>query len=124
MVLGMQAEEALKHSQVKWIVADASRGLVIIQQHFASGNNSEKSFQVRFVPRDAQEREDGSGITTVGSYDDLDIAVTIAAVKYGISGEAWLPGSRYAMAILGTALLGDAAIDASLLRKQGREQGQ
>lgn len=119
----MQAEKALKYSQRKVIVADGSGGLVIIQQS-ALEDVSAKSFHVRFVPRDAQEREDGSVITTVGSYDDLDIAVTIAAVKYGISGEEWMPGSRYALAILGSALLGDVPIDASLLSKRGPEQGE
>jgi hypothetical protein len=120
----MKAEKALKHSQDKLIVADASQGLVIIQQECSPERVLLKSFQVRFVLRHAHERDDGSGIMTVGSYDDLDTAVTIAAVKYGISSEQWLPASRYAVATLGTALLQNTAIDASLLLKRGPEQGE
>ena len=78
----MQAENALKHSKDKLIVADASRGLVIIQQECSSERVLLNSFQIRFVLRHAHERDEDSGITTVGSYDDLDIAVTIASVKY------------------------------------------
>lgn len=75
------------------------------------------------MPRDAQDGDNKSEILTVGSYDDLDVAVTIAAVKYGVSAEDWMPTTRYAKAILGTALLRDDEIDASLLLKRGPEQG-
>lgn len=120
----MQAEKALKHSQDKLIVADASRGLVLIQQQCSSERVLLKSFEIRFVLRHAHDQDDGSGIMTVGTYDDLDIAVTIAAVKYGISNEQWMPASRYAVATLGAALFQNAAIDASLLLKRGPEQGE
>ena len=79
---------------------------------------------MRFVPHDADGWHDGSGIIMVGAYEDLEIAVTIAAVRYGVSEEEWMPASRYAIAILGNALLQDEAIDIALLLKRGPEQGE
>ena len=78
----MQAEKALKHSQDKLIVADASRGLVLIQQQCSSEHVLIYSFPDPLCPPPRAGARRGFGITTVGSYDDLDIAVTIASVKY------------------------------------------
>lgn len=120
----MEAEKALKDSQDRLIVADAGRGLIIIQQQWEPGRVSSKAFEVRFVPREARERGDGPGIMTVGSYDNLANAVVIATDTYGVSNEAWMPATRYAAAILGEALLQGATIDATFLSKRRREQGE
>lgn len=120
----MDAEKALKDSQDRLIVADAVRGLVIIQEQWEPGRVSRTAFQVRFVPRETRQRGDGPGIIAVGSYDNLANAVMIATDNYGVSDEAWMPATRYAAAILGEALLQGATIDAAFLSKRHREQGE
>ena len=87
----MQAERALGQSEGGMIVAAAPRGLVTILREGAAGAAAAESFLVRFVPRGAGGRPGGSGAVAVGSYDDLDIAVTIAAVKYGVCDGGWMP---------------------------------
>jgi len=105
-------------------VADTSCGLVIIQQQMASELSAAEPFNVRFVSHDAPGWHDGSGMVTIGQYDDLEVAVTIAALRYGVPDENWMPASRFAVVVLGAALLHNAPIDLSLLVKRNREQGE
>lgn len=105
-------------------MADTSCGLVMIQQQMASESSAAEPFNVRFLSHDAHGWHDGSGIVTIGQYDDLEVAVTIAALRYGVEDQNWMPASRFAVAVLGAALLQDAPIDVSLLVKRNREQGE
>ena len=105
-------------------MADTSCGLVIIRQQMASESSAAEPFNVGFVSHDADGAHDGSGIGTLGQYDDLDVAVTIAALRYGVPAENWMPASRFAVAVLGAALLQDEPIDVSLLVKRNRQRGE
>ena len=97
---GMQADQAPEQSERGLIVAYAPGGLVTIFQHSGDGA-SPKSFEVQFMPCDGREQLKVSEKLTIGSYEDLDIAVTIVAVKYGVCDKRWLPvtqivlGSRF-----------------------------
>lgn len=115
----MQAEEALKNSGSGAIVADTFRGLVVIRQR--PEPQQPISFNVLFVSHDEQGRHDGSEIITLGTYDDLDIAVTIAAVRFGISDEGWAATNPSASAILGQILVRNAPVDVSLLARKSFE---
>ena len=48
-------------------------------------------FRVRFIPRGPGKGSAAAGVVTVGSYDDLDVAVTISAVGYGAKDAEWMP---------------------------------
>lgn len=86
----MKAEEALQHFECKVIVAETLGGFVTILQR-DSESTSKKSFDVQFVPRLGSEQFNRLEAATIGSYDDLDIAVTIAAVRYGVCDKEWRP---------------------------------
>lgn len=87
----MRAEEALAGASQGLIVADTPRGLVAIHCEAGAGSVAAGAFHVRLVPRDREGRLNAAGMVEVGSYDDLDTALTIAALGYG-SGEAgWSP---------------------------------
>ena len=89
----MRAEEALAQSEDDLIVADTSRGLVTIYCESEKATELADAFHVRVVPRDRDGRLNGVGTVEVGSYDDLDIAVTIAALSYGVCDTSWTPTS-------------------------------
>lgn len=97
----MQADQALEQSERRLIVAYAPGGLVTIFQHPGEGA-SPKCFDVQFMPCDGREQLNVSETRTIGSYEDLDIAVTIAAVKYGVCDKLWLPVGQM---VLGSRLL-------------------
>ena len=120
----MQAEETLKNSPSGAIVADTWRGLVVIQQRRTQETPPPNCFKLLFVSHDEERWHDGSGIITIGAYDDLEIAVTIAAVRYGVSDEDWAPTNRFAMRILGEMLLQNSPIDATLLVKRSAEPSE
>lgn len=119
----MQADIALKSSRSRVIVNDTSLGLVIIQQRLPPEAPAPTSFKLFFISHDMEGWHDGSGIMTVGSYDELEVAVMTAAVKYGVADEAWLPANRYSIAILGEMLLQNSPIDASSLAEKSPEPG-
>lgn len=111
----MQAERALKDSRSRVIVNDTSLGLVIIQQRLPPEVAPPKSFKLSFISHDTEGWHDGSGIITVGTYDELEVAVMTARVRYAVADETWLPANRFSIAILGEMLLQSSPIDVSLL---------
>lgn len=58
------------------------------------GSAAADNYHVRFVPRDTHGHLNAAGTVTVGSYDDLDTAITIAAVSYGVGEAEWVPASE------------------------------
>ena len=96
----MRAEKALAQSPDGLIMADTSPGLVTIYHERGEGIEPSDSFNVSFVPRDTEGRLSGAGTVEVGSYDDLDIALTIAALSYGACDALWMPTSATELARL------------------------
>jgi hypothetical protein len=103
----MDAETALNQSKSKIIVADTPRGLVTIRQD-TIGHTSEASFHLGFVPRDHEGLLTTEERVTIGSYEDLDTALTIAVLSYGPCEMAWVPAKE------------SAASNDSLVSKEGR----
>ena len=87
----MRAEEALAGAPQGLIVADTPRGFVAIHCEAGAGSVAACAFHVRFVPRDLGGQLDAAGTVEVGSYDDLDTALTIAALGYGAGEAGWSP---------------------------------
>lgn len=86
----MRANQALEQSAARLIVADTNQGLVTIYHEYATATCVE-SFHVRFLPCDEHGFLNQAGTVLVGSYDDLDTALTIAAIRYGARESAWRP---------------------------------
>lgn len=90
----MQAEEALHLSANSLSVADTTRGLVTIYREANTEGAVAEAFHVRFIPRATDGELNAAGTVAVGTYDDLDIALTIAAVSYGVGETGWMPASE------------------------------
>ena len=88
----MFAEKALSESPNGMIVEETAQGLVTISRE-STGQFSGIVFHLGFIPKDAGGRIPEKRIAIVGSYDDLDVAITIAAVKFGCSEKRWVPVS-------------------------------
>lgn len=88
----MKAEEALRQSENHQIVADTVRGLITVSREATPNSSEEEAFQLRFMPRDAKGQLNAAAAVAIGPYDDLDIAVTIAAIGYGVEETQWVPG--------------------------------
>ena len=69
------------------IGALAGRGLVIIR---CAANQCADEVHLFFVARDSSGY-DNRTLSLVGLYDDLDVAVTIASIGYGVAETAWEP---------------------------------
>ncbi len=54
---------------------------------------------MRFIPRDPHGHLNAAGTVVVGSYEDLDTGLTIAAVSYGTNDAAWQPPSAMSLAL-------------------------
>jgi hypothetical protein len=89
----MNAETALDQSEGKMIVADTPRGLVTILQGVIGRTSG--TFHLGFIPRDHAGLLRTSETITIGSYEDLDTALTIAAVSYGPGETAWMPANEF-----------------------------
>lgn len=90
----MKAEEALRQSENNEIVAVTVRGRIAMSRTFIPTNYETEAFQLRFMSRDTKGQSDSTGAVAIGSYDDLDIAVTIAAIGYGVAESHWVPGGQ------------------------------
>lgn len=84
----MRVDEALEQSSERLIATDTPRGLVTIYY-----DCSTVSHLLRFIPRAADGELNAAGTVAVGGYDDLDTALTIAAVSYGVGETGWMPAS-------------------------------
>lgn len=89
----MDAETALNQSKSKMIVADTPRGLVTMFQGMI-GHTSEASFHLGFIPRDHEGLLKTEETITIGSYEDLDMALTIAAISCGPGETTWVPANE------------------------------
>lgn len=85
----MQVEEALEQSPERLIATDTTRGLVTIYFDCTTG-----SHLLRFIPRATDGELNAAATVAVGAYDDLDTALTIAAVSYGVGETGWMPVSK------------------------------
>ena len=86
-----RADEALARSRGGLIRAITPRGAVTIYCEGEAGCDEGCVFHVRFTPRAQGKGSGAAGVVVVGSYDDLDIAVTIAAVGHGTKEAEWMP---------------------------------
>ncbi len=89
----MQAERAFNKSDGCMIVADTQRGLVTIYHEAAAELRSANSYYVCFIQRETGGKLYPACTVTVGSYEDLDTALTIAAISYGVCEAGWMPAS-------------------------------
>jgi hypothetical protein len=87
----MTAQEALRQSAEYLICNETDNGLVTIFQETDGENISAEPYHLRFTPRDADCRLNSWGTVMVGSYDDLESALTAAAEKYGTIENGWTP---------------------------------
>lgn len=85
----MLADLALKQAGNEMIGATVARGLVIIYRD-ANRAESGENVCLYFTARD-KWGYDRRNLMVVGLYDDLDTAVTIANIGYGVSEAAWQP---------------------------------
>lgn len=83
----MLADLALKQAGDDLIGATVGRGLVII---YRDANRFGDDVRLYFAARD-KWGYNHRDLMLVGLYDDLDMAVTIASIGYGISETAWEP---------------------------------
>lgn len=83
----MLADLALKQAGNDLIGAPAGRGLVIIS---CDSKQCADEFYLFFVARDSSGY-DRRTLSLFGLYDDLDVAVTIASIGYGVAETAWEP---------------------------------
>ena len=97
----MRADKALSESSRGLIMADTPRGLVTIRCGAGAEAVAAGAFQVRVDPRGRGGRLSASGSEPVGSYDDLDTALTIAAVGYGATEAGWVPADSRPLAPAG-----------------------
>ena len=86
-----RADRALARSRSGLIVAITPRGSATIYREGEAGHDSANVFHVCFTPSAPGKVPDAAGAVVVGSYDDLDMAVTIAAVGYGTKEAEWMP---------------------------------
>lgn len=86
----MRAEEAFAQSSEGLIAADTPRGLVTIFYQPRTEDSAE-GFHLRFIPCDMHGHLNAAGTVIVGSYEELDTALTISAVSYGTSETCWSP---------------------------------
>lgn len=89
----MDAKTALNQSKSKMIVADSTRGLVAILQTVIGDTSA--TFHLGFVPRKSEGLIKTEEMIMIGSYEDLDTALTIAAVSYGTGETGWVPADEY-----------------------------
>jgi hypothetical protein len=82
-------------------MADTPRGVVTIRCGAGPEAVAAGAFQVRVEPRGRGGRESAAGPAPVGSYDDLDTALTIAAVGYGAAEAGWAPADSWPLANAG-----------------------
>jgi hypothetical protein len=85
----MLADLALKQAGNEMVGANVVRGLVIIYRD-ANRAEDDENVCLFFVARD-KWGYDQRNLMFVGLYDDLDTAVTIASIGYGVSEAAWQP---------------------------------
>ena len=90
----MKAEDALRRSEGHQILADTVRGLIIMSREAPANSSESEAFRLRFMPRDAKGQLNAEDAVAIGPYDDLDIAVTIAAIGYGVGETQWVPGQN------------------------------
>ena len=88
----MQALDALARSKASLIVAEASFGLVTIFDQTRTGDTQE-AFHVRFIPYDTHGHFNGAGTVMVGSFQDLNTSLSVAATVYGVGEDGWEPTS-------------------------------
>jgi hypothetical protein len=88
----LQAHDALARSATSLIVAEASLGLVTIF-HQARSEDTQEAFHVRFIPCDTHGHFNGVGTVIVGSYEDLNASLSVAAAVYGVGEDGWEPTS-------------------------------
>ena len=88
----MDAETALNQSKSNMIVADSTRGLVTIL--LAVLGDTSEIFHLGFVPRNSEGLIKTAEMIMIGSYEDLDTALTIAAVSYGTGETGWVPADE------------------------------
>jgi hypothetical protein len=88
----LQALDALTRSTASLIVAEAPFGLVTIFYQTRSENTPE-AFHVRFIPCDTHGHFNGGGTVMVGSYQDLNTSLNVAASVYGVGEDGWEPTS-------------------------------
>jgi|GEM_PF-4218828 len=88
----MFADDALKKSEGYAIVNETMRGQVVIYHESFAKVGSSVLFHVVFVPSGFHDRFNESDLSFIGSYDDLDIAIT-AALSYGTRDSDWMPAS-------------------------------
>jgi hypothetical protein len=88
----LQALDALARSKASLIVAEASFGLVTIFYQTRS-ENTQEAFHVRFIPYDTHGHFNGAGTVMVGSYQDLNTSLSVAATVYGVGEDGWEPTS-------------------------------
>lgn len=87
----MRAEEALRQSFEHLICHKTENGLVTIFQETNGERVAAEPFYLRFVPRDADGLLNYWGTVMVGSYDDLESALSAATEKYGAVEGDWMP---------------------------------
>ena len=88
----MHALDALARSKASLIVAEASFGLVTIFDQTRLGDTQE-AFHVRFIPHDTHGHFNGAGTVMVGSFQDLNMSLSVAASVYGVGEDGWEPTS-------------------------------
>ena len=82
-------------------MADTPRGVVTIRCGAGAEAVVAGAFQVRVEPRGGGGRLRAAGSAPVGSYDDLDTALTIAAAGYGAPEAGWSPADSWPLAPAG-----------------------
>ena len=88
----MKALDALARSTASLIVAEASLGLVTIFYQSRS-EDTQEAFHVRFIPCDTHGHYNGAGTVMVGSCEDLNTSLGVAATVYGVGEDGWEPTS-------------------------------
>ena len=73
-------------------MAEASLGLVTIFYQSRS-EDTQEAFHVRFIPCDTHGHYNGAGTVMVGSYEDLNTSLGVAATVYGVGEDGWEPTS-------------------------------
>lgn len=81
----MLADLAFKEAENNLIGASTWRGLVVI---YRDASRSDEAVCLYMIARN-KSGYDLRNLNLVGVYDDLDTAVTIANIGYGISEKAW-----------------------------------
>jgi hypothetical protein len=74
------------------IVAEAPLGLVTIFYQ-AQSEDTQEAFHVRFIRCDTHGHFNRVGTVIVGSYEDLNTSLNVAASVYGVRENGWEPTS-------------------------------